>query len=295
MIERVRIILLGVCYKIIQSLRKLETSKTSELSVFANDDLGLRIVCFGEFEGETLTYLRDHFKDKMLDSHFIDIGANIGNHTLGLQNCFSHCHAFEPNPRTFRLLKANMAERANVTCHLLALSDVAGEADFDLDFVNSGKSHIVASELATTVASNASLIKVKTEKLDDIFDPPPRIGFIKIDVEGHEMEVLRGATNILRDQKPSLLIEVLASEIHGGRAACLDFLRDIGYDSFQNIEPPTMAIACISDVPYLRWLNHLLLLIDLTVMGPRKAKIQLLDINSLKKKNYDSILIQPSL
>jgi FkbM family methyltransferase len=295
LIDRVRIILLSVCYKIIQSFRKLEISKTSDLSVFANDDLGLRIVCFGEFEGETLTYLRDQFKDKMQDSHFIDIGANIGNHTIGLQNCFLHCHAFEPNPRTFRLLKANTAEKANVTCYSVALSDVAGEADFDLDFVNSGKSHIVASELANTVALNASLIKVKTEKLDIILDPYPRIGFIKIDVEGHEMEVLRGATNILREQKPPLLLEVLASEIHGGRAACLDFLRDIGYDIFQNIEPSTMAISCISDVPYLRWLNHFLLLLDLTVIGPRKAKIQLLNINSLKKKNYNSILIKPSL
>ena len=45
--------------------------------MFADDDLGLRLSCFGEFETEILTHLRKSFGSDLVKTHFIDVGANI--------------------------------------------------------------------------------------------------------------------------------------------------------------------------------------------------------------------------
>ena len=50
--------------------------------------------------------------------------------------------------------------------------------------------------------------RVKTEKLDDLL-MNSNVGFIKIDVEGHEKNVLMGALNLIKRNKPSLLVEIL--------------------------------------------------------------------------------------
>lgn len=289
----IQIIGSSICYKVLQKLRRLEGANVSNLAVFADDDLGLRITCLGEFETETLNYLRKKIRGEMKGLHLIDAGANVGNHTNGLCEYFAHCHAFEPSPKTFQLLKINMATKANVTCYQTALSDVNCDARLAQDRINSGKSHVILPSLTSEEIQKQNLIPIETRRLDNIISKNCQVGVIKIDVEGHELRVLRGAAGIIEAQKPIIILEVLSSEISDGHAASLDYLKELGYKKFESIEPSFTHFSSINDIHFLRWINHLALILDLLIIGPRGVSVKNLEISSLKKKNYSAILVSP--
>jgi hypothetical protein len=139
--------------------------------------------------------------------------------------------------------------------------------------------------------NNNDLIKIKTMRLDDIINKHSDVGLIKIDVEGHELKVLEGAVEILKKQRPFIMIEVLANEISEGQAPSLNFLRANGYTKFLSIEPKAVQISLIDTIPSLRWINHVILVFDLIILGSRGVVTEELMITDLKRKNYSAILV----
>ena len=128
-------------------------------------------------------------------------------------------------------------------------------------------------------------------RLDDIINKQSDVGLIKIDVEGHELQVLQGAVGILRKQRPFVMIEVLADEISKGQAPSLNFLKENGYTKFISIEPKAIQISFIDTIPSLRWINHVILVFDLIILGSRGVVTEELMITDLKRKNYSAILV----
>ena len=290
--QRLYLILAALCYKTLQSMRRKNREHVPSLAVFADDDLGLRISLFGEFETEILTYLRNKFSQNMKDKCLIDVGANIGNHTLGLRSHFSTIHAFEPNPRTYRLLVANTATFDNITCHQLAVSNKSRSVSFVSDPVNTGRSHVSDKDFSSRERNETSPIEVKAVALDETELKGKAIGFLKIDVEGHELEVLRGAEAILRQQRPMVMIELLATDIYNNRSESLDYLAECGYTSFSSIAPVSLKIYAISNIPVLRWCNHLIWVFETILFGSRRAQSLPININKLASKNYEAILVK---
>ena len=148
----------------------------------------------------------------------LDVGANIGNHALYLAKFTSATtiHAFEPMPRSFEHLSSNMKRNGceNVILHKVALSDSSGVAKMDFpDPTNQGMARISEDGL-----------EVRLIRLDDI--NVGKVSLIKIDVEGHELSVLRGGLETIRKHRPHLYIEIqnenLLSEVE-------DFLFKLGY------------------------------------------------------------------
>ena len=290
--HRIHIVIAGICYKVLQSIRRSRRIQTSGLAVFADDDLGLRIACLGEFEGDILNYIRHRFGSCMKDKTLLDVGANLGNHTNALCNQFAHCHAFEADPRTFRLLQANLADKENITCHQMAVSELDGVMRFCQDRDNTGKSHVVEMQSDHfQVDASVAHITVNSRRLDTVLDLSEKVGMVKIDVEGHELQVLRGARGILTAHKPTIIIELLADSVINGRAPTLDYLAEIGYSKFEAVCVPSTYIAAISHNPFLRWINHALQAIEIIVLGTRKATASDLNIAALKKQNYDAIIV----
>jgi len=132
----------------------------------------------------------------------LDIGSNWGYFALyaaSNREKFT-VHAFEPMPQTYRDLtscvdQAGLSHR--VTCHHLALSDADGELFIQIpDGLHSGSAQV--SQQCTTT-------RIPSRRLDTMLLPPP--DFIKMDVEGHEIGVLRGAVNTLRSARPFLVFE----------------------------------------------------------------------------------------
>jgi FkbM family methyltransferase len=153
----------------------------------------------GERELHLVPFLLDPARDA------VDIGANKGVWTLHLSRYARHVHAFEPNPKVYRWLK-RYANKPNVTASNLALSDASGTAELRVPKYARGYSNQHGSLSADNASASFGTVAVKTETLDELHLED--VGFIKIDVEGHELSVLRGARATLSRCHPTLVVEL---------------------------------------------------------------------------------------
>ncbi|MBR0672349.1 FkbM family methyltransferase [Neoroseomonas soli] len=142
----------------------------------------------------------------------LDIGANRGVWSEVMRRHSAAVHAFEPNPKMFRELAR--AAGPGVTVHRIALSDRSGTAELLVPRGTRGYSNQGASLSAGKIgAAEHRAVTVEARRLDDL--DLGEIGFIKIDVEGHELAVIEGARETLRRCRPNLIVEI--QEVHAGR------------------------------------------------------------------------------
>jgi len=131
----------------------------------------------------------------------LDIGANLGLFTFFIQKYSKFVYAFEPNPFPLRYLYDLVSE--NVKVVPIALNNYDGEVTLNIPKKPKGWSSNGASLKNTDVFHIK--YKVDSRTVDSL--KIENIEFIKIDVEGNEMAVLKGAKETLLNQKPNLLIE----------------------------------------------------------------------------------------
>ena len=139
----------------------------------------------------------------------LDIGANIGFVT-GLLSYKSgpdgKVWSFEPNPVIISRLTRNIGNNkySNTTLYPFALSDsnTEGYLEFpDIFSYNQGVAYVNGNGTHSSKA-----VKINLRKLDDMIDPGTIINVLKIDVEGHELSVFKGAENILRNKQITNII-----------------------------------------------------------------------------------------
>ena len=172
--------------------------------VLLADEVGEGIRRHGCTEFKTLEAITSHLSK---DDIFFDLGAHIGQYTLAASPLCRGVHSFEPVPDSFKLLQRNIqANRlANVSANQCAVSDTCGEVtiyESDVDTLDrsslrapsgtSGRSFVVPSISIDVYATQHKIIPA----------------LIKIDVEGAEIPVLRGASSLLREKHPTLIVEV---------------------------------------------------------------------------------------
>jgi FkbM family methyltransferase len=139
----------------------------------------------------------------------LDIGANLGyvSAYLAMRTDVDRVYAFEPNHETFEILKMNSLYYKKILPHQMLISQLLG-IGFHLPHpTNSAHSKTGSGE----VISNKSIEKNSVSKttIDDFVDKNKlEIHFIKIDVEGHETEVLEGARKTVSSQAPLVLLEI---------------------------------------------------------------------------------------
>jgi FkbM family methyltransferase len=145
----------------------------------------------------------------------LDIGANVGYLTslaAVRAGTAGQVIAYEPHPRVFEMLSGNVASWAAhpgvapVELHEAALSDHAGEGELaagPLHNANMGLSALQAP--GTAAVAEATVYTVPIDRLDDVVGDRS-VGLLKIDVEGHELEVLRGGVELLRSGRVRDLI-----------------------------------------------------------------------------------------
>jgi FkbM family methyltransferase len=154
------------------------------------------------YETEELAIISDFFSR---GSVFVDIGANVGNHTIYVCKYLHPSQAilFEPNPQAIPILQINLAlnglQRLVDLTHLgVGLSDVPGKARAIVPPNNLGATRLELSDIADglpLIPGDAALMQ-------------RRVDFIKMDVEGMEMKVLRGLDRTIAKWRPSIFIEV---------------------------------------------------------------------------------------
>ena len=175
------------------------------MTVFRNDHVGDKIVSQGLYEKENLTLLLALLRS-LPAPVVLDIAANIGNHTLAFATVASRVHAFEPIPFIHALLRQNVEQNslANVDLHALALSDC--DDDAVIHMVTDGNYGASSFEKRGT---QTEAVNVQRRRGDALLTELgiERVSFIKIDVESHEVFVLRGLMNTLQHQRPIITME----------------------------------------------------------------------------------------
>jgi FkbM family methyltransferase len=156
----------------------------------------------------------------------VDVGANIGLFTLALAKRVEPdgaVWAFEPDPANRALLQENVAANGLgdlVTVSELALTDATGQLFFQPSPTDASASHLAPGG-----------IRVEAVRLDDL--DIEHVDVMKIDVEGAECSVLRGAAETLSNSRPALLLE--CAERNLSRAGSSlgeleDLLRELRYE-----------------------------------------------------------------
>jgi FkbM family methyltransferase len=160
----------------------------------------------------------------------IDVGANDGSYVHFMRKHSRMVHAFEPMPSLADALREKFGSK--VTVHPLALSRESGETELRIPVVDG-----VAVTGCSTISDGASAtypgfttIRVPLDRLDAVYQGD--VGFIKIDVEGHEQAVLDGAVGTIRRCQPRMLVEVDERLSPGGLARARSFFDELGYRGY---------------------------------------------------------------
>jgi FkbM family methyltransferase len=184
--------------------------------------------------GQLVTKIVKELDNQMDQGWFFDVGANVGLYTWEVREaCPSrNILAFEPDPENIKLLEKTLgkANLKNLEICQIALSNQAGEASFFQDTLTSATGCVGENDkpwIEQYLNSSSNEIRVKTETIDSIVKDDKTPSLIKIDVEGHEVEVLQGGRNTLIEAKPLLIIESFPPKLQ----TVLSLLHEIGYRS----------------------------------------------------------------
>jgi FkbM family methyltransferase len=168
---------------------------------------------------------------------FLDIGANCGVVTLfaakqvGSTGCV---HAFEPQPALTPMLRKSlqMNGHQHVRLHEIALSDHDGTMDLFVPNGNRGAASLTNHTKLNQVFGEGQVVQVKLHRLDDYFKSLKleQVRLIKIDVEGHELPLLKGGLEFLKTCKPDAIIfESLEEEVPFWQRGVVQILTSLGY------------------------------------------------------------------
>ena len=176
----------------------------------------------GEAELKLVPFLADPLRVSL------DIGANKGVYSFVLRRHSRRVVAFEPNPK----IRAVLCRWADTQVEVLpyALADKNGRTELRIPRGSRGYSNQRGTLSRARMSGNDGIVEVEARRLDELGFRD--IGFIKIDVEGFEREVVEGARETLLRERPRLLIEI--EEYHTRRPIedDLAFVEGLGFRGY---------------------------------------------------------------
>jgi FkbM family methyltransferase len=179
---------------------------------------------YGEIELRMVKHLCRTHRDS------IDVGANIGTYLHAMKRHSRQVYAFEPVPWLAQSLAKKFGPK--VVIENVALSRDAGTAVLHIPVVEgalvTGLSTLSDDLVAQQVPHRDVL--VKTRPLDDVYSGD--VGFIKIDVEGHEHSVLQGAQETIARCRPRVLVEAEERHEPGSVRRVQAFFHSLGYRGY---------------------------------------------------------------
>ncbi len=175
---------------------------------------------------------------------FLDIGSNHGTFAMSASAAMrpdANILAFEPQSHLAELIGRTFEENhmGHTRVLNLALSDKAGRATLVEHGANSGIAQLATNSMES---SEDGMPLVDCARLDDIIERSNIHGqrwAIKIDVEGHELNVFRGSQAVLRDRHPLIICEINLAALKRFSSTAddlLSFLRGFGYDTFIDVD-----------------------------------------------------------
>ncbi len=209
----------------------LVAARHGQMLFFRNDAvIGRSIRTYGEWCEQEIELLYPACRP---GDTIVDAGANLGTHAMALARRVGPSgavHAFEPQASVAHLLGANaeMNGLTQIRVHAVALGDTEDVAA--MPRIDPGTAQNIGG-LALEPAAGADPVAVK--RLDDVLDPPG-LRLMKIDVEGMEASVIRGAAGLIQRFHPLLYVENDRIERSD---ALIDLIEALGYRLFWHIVP----------------------------------------------------------
>lgn len=171
----------------------------------------------------------------------IDVGVYRGVYSYEMSKYSEKVHSFEPNPIIFKYINKNLKKFIkNIHLYNFALSNQNKTINLKIPIRNSNSNKEIFEEYyemgKATIHNennfeNYENFEIQTKKIDELsFDN--KISFIKIDVEGHELEVIEGAINTIKRDKPVLLVEIEKQYTKKEVAESINFINSLGYKSY---------------------------------------------------------------
>ncbi|MGA8380650.1 MAG: FkbM family methyltransferase [Stellaceae bacterium] len=199
--------------------------------MFVNcNDFGcpVNLIDGGRYEEENLAVLLSFVTP---DTVFVDVGANVGFYTVEIARRLTgngRAYAFEPHPKLIELLRRNAFVNGLapvVSSFSFALSDRNGPADLQYPTGHLGGGQVSApGEIA-----GHTMVKSELKKLDDLLGRDFRCDLVKIDVEGHELNVLNGMReSVGNSPRIKILFEKLVPNI-GNEAGLEQYFAALGF------------------------------------------------------------------
>jgi FkbM family methyltransferase len=175
----------------------------------------------------------DNIKNINKDKIFLDIGANIGRFTVLNALRGYKVYAFEPAEPIFKQLERNVKlnNLSNVVLIPYALSDE--ENEFEFEYFEGFESSSRIKERGGEFSKYAKILKIKTKRLDDIVKEYnidiDKIRLVKIDVEGHEYNVIKGGIKTFEKLKNvDIIIEIWNS--NPNKEKTLELMKELGFE-----------------------------------------------------------------
>ncbi len=211
-----------------------------DMAVFVNDHIGSAVINSGQYEREylemTVPVMLELMPGEILkDGICLDVGANIGNHSLFYSKIFREVVAFEPNPIAYKLLEANVLKNriSNIKICTTGLGSKKEKKSLSIYSGNLGMSSLVENK---NLNQETFVLEVETnsgdELLTELVSVKSKILFIKIDVEGFEAEALLGLQLTIQRHQPIIAIELNFFTMLAQANDALRVLRSFGYQHF---------------------------------------------------------------
>jgi FkbM family methyltransferase len=170
----------------------------------------------------------------------LDVGANFGLYTRFLAEAVGAdglVHAVEPVPPMYDVLRSNVRRlRLNqVRTHPVAVSDETRTVTMAVPRYATGGSNFYEARIVRRPAHiDVQTFRVPGLRLDDLFANLPRVDAVKVDVEGHELAVLRAAGTLIERHWPAWLVEVAGDpdDAETNAAELVELMRAEGYEIF---------------------------------------------------------------
>lgn len=279
-----------IAKKYLKKICREHIKERNQLIVYSFDFISQSIFIDGRFEDAELNLVENKFKRFLKDNVVLDVGANIGNHTVAFSKYAKKVYAFEPNQKVFEVLNLNTKDLNNVEIFNYGASNKKQSIIAKIPKLNCGGGSVVSEAKARDKNKFMSMRfnLVALDKLKKI--QSHKVGLVKIDVEGHELEAFKGMQQILKNHKPIILFEQNRG-ILNGTSDVINFLRSIGYDNLYELKKVDDWVLK-KFIPKL--FKSLFEFIEVLLIGVPSNKLQLKPIKYLTQSSYDMLVMSNS-
>jgi FkbM family methyltransferase len=200
----------------------------------------MNLINGGRYEEENVEVLFSFLEDGAV---FLDIGANLGLFSLRIADRIrrnGRVFAFEPHPMLVKFARHSIdysGLSGLVTVFNLGLSDTEAATEFRFE-----KGHLGGGAIGhSNDAEKFDNVTAKVKRFDDLFGPDFKVDLVKIDVEGHELAVLRGMRETLR-RSPSVKVMFEKLGVNAGYEDEIESLfHELGFELYGIVGEPILA------------------------------------------------------